>query len=91
MNPDPFAWKTLLAACLLASALLAGCGKDLEKEKFHVFLTNPEGKEEDLGIVTGLSQCRNKVRTRAQYQKYESWDYFCCLITDKSDCAKEYQ
>ena len=75
-----------LICCFLLCALW-GCGTDMEKETFGVYLIPKEGIAELLGEVVGLSECKKKVENIASYKNLVEYDYYCCLKTAESECV----
>lgn len=67
--------------------------RNLEKAKFNVLFGYPNGEEERLGQVTGLSACQALAYQRAQSLGllYADWGYVCCLKTRRSGCAEKHR
>ncbi len=83
--------RTALLLAAVFSLLISGCGKDLEKETFDVYLIAKDGKEEKVDTVVGISECRKKAENLALYKNYIEYDYTCCLKTADSDCAEKHK
>ena len=81
----------------LAMFLLTGC-EDVfvneEEAMFDTYYYFPGRDEPDhLGMVKGIDNCRLKVQSHrlAQGKRKTKNDYVCCLVTEKSTCAKRMQ
>ena len=77
------------ATVMMCLVLFSGCGKDLEKETFDVYLIDKDGQEKKVDTVTGISQCRMKAENLALYQNYIEYDYHCCLKPPDNSCAEK--
>lgn len=70
---------------------LPACGPDMEQESFYLTLQWPNGEEEDLGVITGLTECKTAAALRAQEVELKegAWSYTCCHMTPDSECAEK--
>ncbi len=79
---------SLVLAVLL---VLPACGPDMEQESFNLTLQWPDGEEEDLGMITGLTECKTAAAARAEEAELKEgeWSFSCCHITEDDQCAKK--
>jgi len=69
-----------------------GCGPDLEKETFDLYLYDKIKKKElPMGAVEGITACREKAIASAPYYNITDFEYSCCLKTSGPKCEKSYQ
>lgn len=86
--------------------LLAACGdecskysshscKELETASYNALFFFPDnGKEQRLGVASGLAQCGDMARSYAASKQFTSssgWSYVCCLKADGSECAEKHR
>jgi hypothetical protein len=92
----------IVALALLLSACGDECSeysghscKELARARYNTFFYFPNsGKEEQLGVVTGLAQCGEMARSYAvskELTRDSGWSYVCCLKTDSSECAEKHR
>jgi len=73
---------------------LAACNdQDLSKATFNAYFYFPDGKEELVAQVTGISACQNATREKARNLglERERWSYVCCKKTNKSSCESKHK
>ncbi len=70
---------------------LPACGPDMEQESFNLTLLWPDGEEEDLGVITCQTECKEAAALRAQEVELKEgeWSYTCCHMTEDSDCSEK--
>ena len=75
--------------CRSYSALT--CSELETTAQFNVYFYYPQDGSEFLGDVNGLSSCQQRANTFAAKKEVQSasWDYLCCLKTQKSACAEK--
>jgi hypothetical protein len=77
---------------IVIALLLFGCGEDLEQADFNAYFYYPEGREEFLGLVRGLSACQVAASSRAaSLHITKGWSYICCKQTSSSSCASKHK
>lgn len=87
--------KRLFAVIFMLTGLNACGAEDLERAEFNAFFYHPgDGKEERLGVVTGLGSCQRAAHDRAAtlgISKTSGWSYVCCRRTSSSECATKHK
>ena len=80
-----------LSLVLSVLLFLPACGPDMEQESFNLTLQYPDGEEEDLGVITGLAQCKTSAAARAEEVELKEgeWSFSCCHMTPDDECAKK--
>jgi hypothetical protein len=85
--------RNYIVECTVA-VLLFGCGEpNLEHEDFNAYFYFPDGREEYLGGVRGLSACQSAANARASALNMSAsdWSYICCRKTSSSECASKHR
>lgn len=78
----------------LVVVALVGCGEpNLETADFNAYFYFPDGREEHLGEVRGLSACQSAANARAaSLDMLEAdWSYICCRKTSNSECESKHR
>jgi len=97
-------WFTLLAI-FIGVVSISGCGdecssyskyscKEIEKATYNAYFYYPSGKEEYLGVVTGLPNCGVKAHNFAASKNLTSnneWSYICCMKAEGSECLEKHR
>lgn len=80
-----------LSLVLSVSLVLPACGPDMEQESFNLTLQYPDGEEEDLGVITGLAECKTVAAARAEETELKEgeWSFNCCHMTDDDACTQK--
>ena len=68
---------------------LGGC--DRERNTYNVFFYYPDGREEFVGQVTGLSACQRAAGGRAAGLGVSGWSYVCCWESGGSSCKGKHR
>ncbi len=78
-----------LSLIVMVSLVLPACGPDMEQESFKLTLQYPDGEEEDLGLITGLAECKAAAAARAEEVELKEgeWSFNCCHMTDNDECT----
>lgn len=85
--------RTYVVACMVAISLV-GCGEpNLENADFNAYFYFPDGREESLGQVRGLSACQSAANARAASLDMlgSDWSYICCKKTSSSECESKHR
>lgn len=81
----------VITITFLLAALVAGCSGE-EGNTYNAFFYDPDGREEFVGQVKGLSACQRAAGARAAALGINSgWSYICCWQSGGSSCREKHR
>lgn len=92
----------VLAAAVL---LLAGCGDEcqeysdfsceaIQNADYNVYFYYPNDQEKYLGVARSLDACGGRAYSYADREgldRYDEWDYICCMKAKGSECYEKHR
>ena len=90
---------------LLLCVLIAGCGdecsknsdfscKEIQNAPYNVVFALPDGTQQRIGLVKGLSECGDTARRFAHSKNLlqtNDWGYVCCMQAKGSQCYEKHR
>lgn len=90
---------------VVVTFLLSGCGDEcqeysefsceaIQSADYNVYFYYPNDSEKYLGVARSLDACGVRAYSHADREgldKYDKWDYICCMKAEGSECYEKHR